>query len=204
MTWLICDQHDCHFHHPGFHSPSDAHEHGPDVGYFLGFRLDVSATSLCICQIRRADIFTIDSIVEANLFIVCAALPTLRKFFKHIAPNLIGESRYGRSSKATNNVASTGPQKALRTIGSKTTSALSKRNQYSQFDDADDGSNHGPNECIIMSDYASSPKVADGGMSQWNGEERIWADDGSEKAIVKDNVRILRTDTVTVEYHKSS
>ncbi|KAI9172755.1 integral membrane protein [Paramyrothecium foliicola] len=142
-------------------------------------------------------------IVEANLFIVCAALPTLRKFFKHIAPNLIGESRYGRSSKATNDVAGTGPQMGLRTIGTKTTSGLSKRNHYSQFDDADDGSNLGPSECIIMSDFTSSPKTVEETTSQWNGEERVWEDDGSEKAIVKDNVRILRTDTVTVEYHKN-
>lgn len=35
------------------------------------------------------------SIVEANLVIICGSLPTLRKFFRHVAPKIIGESTYG-------------------------------------------------------------------------------------------------------------
>ncbi|CAO2653666.1 Nn.00g030770.m01.CDS01 [Neocucurbitaria sp. VM-36] len=31
-------------------------------------------------------------IVEANLFIICCCLPTLRRFFRHVAPRMIGES----------------------------------------------------------------------------------------------------------------
>ncbi|KAI8287583.1 hypothetical protein K4K60_012340 [Colletotrichum sp. SAR11_57] len=38
-------------------------------------------------------------IVEANLLIICAALPTLRKFFRHVAPKIIGESTYAKGSK---------------------------------------------------------------------------------------------------------
>lgn len=32
--------------------------------------------------------------VEANLFIICAALPTLRRFFRHVAPRLIGDQGF--------------------------------------------------------------------------------------------------------------
>lgn len=33
-----------------------------------------------------------DRFVEANIFIVCGSIPTLRKFFKHFAPRLMGSS----------------------------------------------------------------------------------------------------------------
>lgn len=35
-------------------------------------------------------------VVEANLIIICGMLPTLRKFFRHVAPKIIGESTYAR------------------------------------------------------------------------------------------------------------
>jgi hypothetical protein len=44
-------------------------------------------------------------IIEANLMIICAALPTLRKFFQHAAPRSLVESWYG-SSKSTDATAS--------------------------------------------------------------------------------------------------
>lgn len=37
-------------------------------------------------------------VLEANLIIICGMLPTLRKFFRHVAPKIIGESTYGRHS----------------------------------------------------------------------------------------------------------
>lgn len=39
------------------------------------------------------------SIVEANLFIVCCCLPTLRRFFRHVAPRFIGENSRQSSDK---------------------------------------------------------------------------------------------------------
>ncbi|KAM0277695.1 hypothetical protein ACHAQH_005638 [Verticillium albo-atrum] len=146
-------------------------------------------------------IFLLGSIiVEANLFIVCAALPTLRKFLKHVAPRLIGESTYGRNSKGKSGGANgTHPPSALVTIGSVTTSAgMGKkgRRQYSQFDDAEASPVHGQNECIVMAGYPSQVVMDE------NGEERVWADDGSERAMMKDSARIVQTSTVTVEYHK--
>ncbi|KAL0929829.1 uncharacterized protein CTRU02_215259 [Colletotrichum truncatum] len=38
-------------------------------------------------------------IIEANLLIICAAFPTLKKFIRHIAPKLLGESSYGRGTE---------------------------------------------------------------------------------------------------------
>ncbi|KAH7084862.1 hypothetical protein BKA63DRAFT_498353 [Paraphoma chrysanthemicola] len=37
--------------------------------------------------------------IEANLLVICACLPTLRRFFKHVAPRFIGEDSYGPSDK---------------------------------------------------------------------------------------------------------
>lgn len=43
----------------------------------------------------------VSSVVEANLFIVCCCLPTLRRFFRHVAPHVIGESSGGSSGKGS-------------------------------------------------------------------------------------------------------
>lgn len=40
------------------------------------------------------------SFVEANLLIMCCCLATLRRFFKHFAPRLIGENSSGSNSKS--------------------------------------------------------------------------------------------------------
>nr|XP_036584369.1 uncharacterized protein CTRU02_05444 [Colletotrichum truncatum]KAF6793887.1 hypothetical protein CTRU02_05444 [Colletotrichum truncatum] len=37
-------------------------------------------------------------IIEANLLIICAAFPTLKKFIRHVAPKFLGESTYGRET----------------------------------------------------------------------------------------------------------
>lgn len=41
-------------------------------------------------------------IIEANLIVICGSTPTLRRFFRHVAPSLIGDSSSrGKSSKDT-------------------------------------------------------------------------------------------------------
>jgi hypothetical protein len=87
---------------------------------------------------------TCHSFIEANLLIMCCCLPTLRGFFKHFAPRLIGEtSSTGRSSRRFSN------KNAPRTFGSSGTkrtrdtfkSASNEPEGFalSSFDDMDKG-----------------------------------------------------------------
>ncbi|KAA8618426.1 hypothetical protein PtrSN002B_002980 [Pyrenophora tritici-repentis] len=61
-------------------------------------------------------------IVEANLFIICCCLPTLRRFFRHVAPRFIGES----GSNSDNKDSSGRNRPGLRTWGS----AGNQKRQY--------------------------------------------------------------------------
>jgi len=63
-------------------------------------------------------------IIEAHLMIICASLPSLRKFFRHIAPKFIGE----RSSAAGSN-----PQRNNNLI---TFGRSNQKKKYKQFDSA--------------------------------------------------------------------
>lgn len=79
--------------------------------------------------------------VEANLFVICGSMPTLRKFFKHFAPKLLG----GSSSNP-----SYGASYAVQQGTTAQSRARMQRRQYEQFpednelqaypaDDDDDG-----------------------------------------------------------------
>jgi hypothetical protein len=50
--------------------------------------------------------------------IICCCLPTLRRFFKHVAPRLVGESGTGPSnpSRGLRTFGSTGPKKTWNTL----------------------------------------------------------------------------------------
>ncbi|CAG9988282.1 unnamed protein product [Clonostachys byssicola] len=78
-----------------------------------------------------ADVWTF---VEANLFIICGSMPTLRKFFKHLMPRLMGSS--GQSS-GYRNPASPGPSNTLQSGGNVISRLRHKRKSYAQF--ASDG-----------------------------------------------------------------
>lgn len=160
-------------------------------------------TSLASLVLRLTTRYIL-SIVEANLFIMCAALPTLRKFLKHFAPKLIGES-YGGSSKATGPANGTGGiNSGLRTIGGTGGNATrTKRSQYSQFDDGEGSDTAGG---FILQPYpegsSTSAAVASESTSRWqDSDDGVWPDNDSEKAIVKNESGIIvQTKSVTVEY----
>ncbi|KAH8729502.1 hypothetical protein BGZ61DRAFT_415271 [Ilyonectria robusta] len=130
------------------------------------------------------------SIVEANLIVTCASTPTLKKFFKHIAPKIIGESRYGSKTRTTEN-----SQPPSRTLVPSSQSRRD-RNNYSQFD---------PEERAVNDAYLMGPVTGrqDLKIMGGHGEEAVgWGDTDSEKGIVQAPPRkaILQTTTVTVEY----
>lgn len=124
--------------------------------------------------------------------IICASLPTLRKFLRHVAPKLIGSSIHDSKSRKTR-TAEEG-QLPTRILGS-TSQTRRDRHQYSQFD---------PEE-IRHDTYVMGP-VSKGSdfqvMSGQNDDSVGWGDSDSEKAIVtggNDN-SIIQTKTVTIEF----
>lgn len=78
-----------------------------------------------------------NSCVEANLLIMCASLPTLRLFFKTVAPGLLtstggrSNDKYSKSGNPSNKT------RGLRTIGgsSAVSTTKPKRQHYGQVDD---------------------------------------------------------------------
>ncbi|KAK1704547.1 integral membrane protein [Colletotrichum lupini] len=125
-------------------------------------------------------------IVEANLVVICASLPTLRKFFRHVAPKIIGESTYGKGTKT---VGGTGSKPISRmTIGG--TNETRNRAEYSQFDRDNNG------EAFVMASMGSNNPVT---IATSHTEGDPTEDDSSEKAIMRGN-NIVQTKTITVEY----
>ncbi|KAK1622227.1 integral membrane protein [Colletotrichum phormii] len=124
-------------------------------------------------------------IVEANLVVICASLPTLRKFFRHVAPKIIGESTYGKGKT----VGGTGSKPMSRmTIGG--TNGTRNRAEYSQFDRDNNG------EAFVMASMGPNKPVT---IATGNSENDPTEDDSSEKAIMRGN-NIVQTKTITVEY----
>ncbi|CAJ0547958.1 Ff.00g047120.m01.CDS01 [Fusarium sp. VM40] len=142
-------------------------------------------------------------IVEANLIITCATMPTLRKFFKHVAPKLIGESRYGsktgKSGKSSKyGKPDTGSKPSSRGIvpGSQ---HRRNRTKYSQFDEEE--------QMPMPDEFALSPiKGVGHNTVVGHSDEHVlgWMDSDSEKGIVEGTIKpaIVQTKTVTVEYEQ--
>ncbi|WQF84422.1 hypothetical protein CDEST_09436 [Colletotrichum destructivum] len=127
-------------------------------------------------------------IVEANLIVICAALPTLRKFFRHVAPKIIGESTYGKGTKT---MGGNGSKTVSRlTIGG--TNGTRNRAEYSQFD-LDNSA-----ETFAMASVATPSKQGAVSTGVCEGDT-TWDDDSSEKTIIRGK-NIVQTKTVTVEY----
>ncbi|KAF5657790.1 integral membrane protein [Fusarium heterosporum] len=121
-------------------------------------------------------------IVESNLIITCATMPTLRKFFKHVAPKLIGESRYGsktgksgKSSKYGQPDSSSKPSVLVSASQSRR-----KRTQYSQFDDEENGM---PDEFTLAPIKGMGHNAT---TSVGHIDENVtgWQDNDSERGIV--------------------
>ncbi|KAF7563381.1 hypothetical protein G7046_g711 [Stylonectria norvegica] len=123
-------------------------------------------------------LLTCNSFVEANLFVICGSMPTLRKFFKHFVPRLVGSSG-GSGGYNT----SYGQQQ------SGTLSRVRKpRSQYAPFPE-DDG--------LELERFSTEVKESNVAAVDTSGAGSEQRDDHSERAI-------LRTQTFTVQYEPAS
>ncbi|RYP59036.1 hypothetical protein DL769_008708 [Monosporascus sp. CRB-8-3] len=120
--------------------------------------------------------------VEANLFIICGSMPTLRRFCRHVAPRFFGDSQSGPS--AEHGPSSSGGRASNVNIARKA------RNQYEKFSDSSElYAMSGRGRC--KNQRGMTVQIATG---RGSGD-----DDRSDKAIVE-NTQIVQTTTVTVEY----
>jgi hypothetical protein len=116
------------------------------------------------------------SFVEANLFVICGSMPTLRKFFKHFAPRLMGSS--------TN--PSYNPSYGANYARSQQSRSRKEHRSYSRFPEEE-------RELHTLSSTKTNLKVNAGKGPIVEVEEGVRGDDTSEKAI-------LQTKTYTVRY----
>lgn len=118
--------------------------------------------------------------------LICTTLPSLRKFFRHISPHLIGE----RSSKNQSEGYS-GSTNPIHTIGGSGGLPKSgvKRSKYSRFDDTQYGMETTVNVEMDKMDQRKSHNP--------NWEAGSGDDDESQKGIVQ-----TRTTTITYHNHK--
>ncbi|CAA9960171.1 hypothetical protein PTMSG1_03577 [Pyrenophora teres f. maculata] len=121
-------------------------------------------------------------IVEGNLFIVCCCLPTLRRFFRHVAPHFIGES----ASNSDNKDSSGRNRAGLRTWGST-------GNQKRQYDTLMNTVQGGDDE-IPLAGVGTKEDLKPRETTVQVGEPGFKADNDSEEAILYE-----RTVQVTYE-----
>lgn len=122
---------------------SHASNHRPDVGDRHARYLDASLPRVQEPHprhITHTDIHPLRSLIEANLVIITGCLPTMRLFFRHVAPRLIGESSLRsrcRKQSSTGYGGGSHHQLELKTIVSTVTN---KRFEYVEDDTVSMGS----------------------------------------------------------------
>lgn len=134
-------------------------------------------------------------------------MPTLRKFFKHVAPKLIGESRYGsktgRSSKYGKPDTAASKHSIRGTFGPPSSQNRRKRTNYSQFDQE----NSPPADEFVMGPVKGVRHNVSASVGNHDDTQTAagWGDSDSEKGIVEGTIKpaIMQTKTVTVQYERS-
>ncbi|CAG9941024.1 unnamed protein product [Clonostachys rosea f. rosea IK726] len=129
-----------------------------------------------------ADIWTF---IEGNLFVICGSMPTLRKFFKHFVPRLLGSS-YGSSSGYQYGAGGTSGQAQSRSV---MTRLRNKHKSYSQF--PADGESNEMQTLATNGGKNGERTVTISVADRTSGDQK--PDDHSEKAI-------LQTKSFTVQY----
>ncbi|KAH7139820.1 hypothetical protein B0J13DRAFT_596808 [Dactylonectria estremocensis] len=113
--------------------------------------------------------------IEANLFVICGSMPTLRKFFKHLMPRIMGSSGASKYSE------SYGAKQHSNTLSR----VRKQRSAYAQFPE-EDGT-----EMQRFSDENKDPAMTVHVSGSGDGD--VQRDDHSDRAI-------LRTQSFTVQY----
>lgn len=142
------------------------------------------------------------SFVEANLFVICGSMPTLRKFFKHFLPRLMGTSGHGGSSFTPYGNGGGGTSATLNPQHGTISRMRTKNRHYSQFASDANGSNDNISEEDVMemerfsgekkpTAIGAGATVTIGTVNPGDGDAQ--RDDHSERAI-------LQTTSFTVEY----
>ncbi|KAG9258803.1 uncharacterized protein F5Z01DRAFT_4344 [Emericellopsis atlantica] len=141
-------------------------------GVRLYYLMNVLNTQDLTWDAAQANIW---SLIEANLFIICGSMPTLRKFFKHFAPRLMGGSSANTNSGGYRHYGGSSGAR-LETIGGTNKETRKARSRYMEMDDMHDLSP------TTRNDIGTDDNV-----------DRVHNDNGSDKAI-------LQTKTVEVSY----
>lgn len=129
-------------------------------------------------------------LIEANLVIITGALPTLRLFFRHVAPHFIGESSLRSRSKQPGGVSSSGYADGSKQLDTqlKTISSKPTRSRYNRM--GDDEVSIGSDEVACWKPDADSEK---GMMSPSPEPSEL-----SRKPSKSGAGAIIRTQTTTV------
>ncbi|EOA90941.1 uncharacterized protein SETTUDRAFT_102236 [Exserohilum turcica Et28A] len=125
-------------------------------------------------------------IVEANLFVICCCLPTLRRFFRHVAPRLIGEG-----SRQSSGEDSSGRNRGLRSWG---TTKVGPKRQYDTLMNTIDGGKTDGDDEIPLSSVDTKEQLRTRESKVQVGARECKGDNDSEEAILYE-----RTVEVTYE-----
>jgi hypothetical protein len=135
---------------------------------------------------KRTDIGPSSSQLECNLLVICGTVPTLKKFFRHMLPKLMGSSHNSHPTSSNT------PRVTPRTTSGR--NPYQRRNQYARFGAGEETevemSHWDPNEVTNPNKGVSHTVVTGGDTTRINNSD----DDSSEKGI-------MHTRSVIVERH---
>lgn len=100
--------------------------------------------------------FTLDiSLIEAYLIMICATLPTVRLFFRKVAPKLMGT---GSATKGSSGMPDTGRNNISLQAVSHQRSTMGKYSRFGDAEDSTDRLDSGSERAIISNQDTANPK----------------------------------------------
>lgn len=135
--------------------------------------------------------------IEANLFVICGSMPTLRRFVKHVAPKLLGDSRGTQQQSAEHERARSSftPAKSRSSKSKSSKSASSHAGQhYSAYNRLEEHDMYSLTTFLRNEPHTSATGTVEAGLKTRDDDE------GSEKAIIQDTANIVQTKTFSVQF----